>query len=218
VVGNRLVTVSTTKDSWASWEMHPSGEELVVLLEGRADFVLEEHEKERVVALERPGTCVVIPRGTWHTVRVDAPARLLFVTAGDDTQHRVAEPSAVKTAASPRFGGARPGAPAFVEIGVPSGEAAARFYRELFGWTIHEMGADNYWAQSPSVALGIHPGDEDRNMVPYFEVDDLAAAIARVRELGGNAPDPSDETPGFGTFVECRDPQGVRFGVCRPSS
>jgi predicted enzyme related to lactoylglutathione lyase/uncharacterized cupin superfamily protein len=214
VIGNRLVTVAAFSETWTSWEMHPEGEELVVLLEGRVDFVLEEGDAERIVSLEGPGTYVVIPRGTWHIARVAAPARLLLVTAGDGTQHRVAEPVAAKQVASPRFGAARPGAPAFVEVGVPSGSAAARFYGELFGWSIHEMGGDSYWAQSPSVALGIHCGDEDRNMVPYFEVDDLAVAVARVRELGGDAPDPGDETPGFGTF-ECRDPQRVRFGLHR---
>jgi predicted enzyme related to lactoylglutathione lyase/mannose-6-phosphate isomerase-like protein (cupin superfamily) len=209
----RLVTIGESTESWTNWEMHPQGEEVIVLLEGRVEFVLEVDGSERVVALDRPGRCLVIPRGTWHTARLCAPARMLFVTAGAGTQHRVAEPSTVAAKPMPQFGHARAGAPAFVEIGVPAGGEAARFYAALFGWSIHEMGNDNFWAQTPSVTVGIHPGDEDRNMVPYFEVDDLAVAVARVRELGGTAPGPSDETPGFGTFVECRDPQGVRFGL-----
>jgi uncharacterized cupin superfamily protein len=92
VLGNRLVTVSAFTESWGSWEMHPKGEELVVLLDGRVELVLEDGEQECVVVLERSGTCVVIPRGTWHTARISAPARVLFVTAGEGTQHRVAEP------------------------------------------------------------------------------------------------------------------------------
>jgi mannose-6-phosphate isomerase-like protein (cupin superfamily) len=89
----RLVTIGESTESWSNWEMHPQGEELIVLLEGRVDFVLDEGGSERVITLDRAGRSLVIPRGTWHTARVSAPARMLFVTAGAGTQHRVAEPS-----------------------------------------------------------------------------------------------------------------------------
>jgi len=34
-----------------------------------------------------------------------------------------------------------------------------------------------------------------------------------VRAAGGTAPDPGPAEPEFGRFVECRDDQGVRFGL-----
>jgi predicted enzyme related to lactoylglutathione lyase len=105
------------------------------------------------------------------------------------------------------------GAPSFIEVGAPSGAEARAFYGQLFGWSFHDMGRDSFWIQTPTLRLGLHSGDPDRNMVVYFAVADIEAAVARVRAFGGQAPDPGAEQPGFGRFVECRDPQGVRFGL-----
>lgn len=33
-------------------------------------------------------TFVIVPRGTWHTVRVHSPATLLFMRPGQDTENR----------------------------------------------------------------------------------------------------------------------------------
>jgi predicted enzyme related to lactoylglutathione lyase len=37
--------------------------------------------------------------------------------------------------------------------------------------------------------------------------------MALVREAGGQADPPAPEEPGFGRFSNCRDPQGIRFGL-----
>ena len=70
--------------------MHSAGDEVVVLLEGVADFVLDLDGGEQVVPLSEPGAFVVVPRGVWHTARVRAPSRALFLTRGDGTEHRPA--------------------------------------------------------------------------------------------------------------------------------
>ena len=49
----------------------------------------------------------------------------------------------------------------------------------------------------------------------YFRVDDLAAAVARVRELGGEADEVADYESGGG--VSCRDPQGLPFELWKPA-
>ena len=105
------------------------------------------------------------------------------------------------------------GAPSFVEIGAPSGTAVRSFFAALFGWSFHDMGGDNFWIQTPTLRFGLHPKDEDRNLVVYFAVEDIDAAAERVRVLGGQAPAPGPEQEGFGRFVECRDSQGIRFGL-----
>ena len=107
----------------------------------------------------------------------------------------------------------RPGAPSFIELGVPAGSRARKFFGEVLGWTFTDMGKDNFLAQTPSIQIGIHPNDPDATLVVYFLVDDLEAAIARVRAAGGTASEPGHEEAGFGRFSECRDDQGVRFGL-----
>lgn len=86
----RLVTFHAFDADWSSWEVHPNGDELVCLISGAVDFVLERAEGEATVELRGPGAFVLVPRGTWHTARVREPSSALFVTAGRGTQHRPA--------------------------------------------------------------------------------------------------------------------------------
>lgn len=84
----RLVMVFSFTESWPTWEIHPMGDELVVLLEGQATLVLDEPGGERTVELRRAGEFALVPRGTWHTARVATPCRMLFVTPGEGTENR----------------------------------------------------------------------------------------------------------------------------------
>jgi mannose-6-phosphate isomerase-like protein (cupin superfamily) len=70
-----------------TWERHPQGEELVYVLSGAVDFVLELPDGERVVEL-RAGEAYIMPRGVWHRQVVREPGDILFITAGKGTQHR----------------------------------------------------------------------------------------------------------------------------------
>jgi predicted enzyme related to lactoylglutathione lyase len=45
--------------------------------------------------------------------------------------------------------------------------------------------------------------------VPMWMVDDVAAAVRRVRELGGDATEP--ELQPYGLLSQCTDDQGGRF-------
>jgi predicted enzyme related to lactoylglutathione lyase len=108
------------------------------------------------------------------------------------------------------------GEPSFLEIGVPSGARARDFYRELLGWQFESMGGDNYFAATSTAGIGLHTDDPDALMVVYFTVADIEAAVERVRRLGGTAPQPGGGDERFGRFVECRDSQGVRFGLRQP--
>lgn len=86
--GRLTMLFSFTKD-WDSWERHPAGEELVVLVEGEATLVLEKAGGgEEVVALAKPGDFVLVPKDTWHTARTTTKTTMLFVTAGAGTDHR----------------------------------------------------------------------------------------------------------------------------------
>lgn len=84
----RLVSTYEFSEDWASWEQHPAGEEVVVLISGALEFVLETADGERKIALKQPGQFLLVPRGTWHTANVTDSATVLFITPGEGTGHR----------------------------------------------------------------------------------------------------------------------------------
>ncbi len=83
----RLVALHSFDESWTSWEMHPSGEELVLCTEGELELVQELAAGEHRVYL-RKGDYAVNPAGVWHTANCRGGCTALFITAGKDTQHR----------------------------------------------------------------------------------------------------------------------------------
>jgi mannose-6-phosphate isomerase-like protein (cupin superfamily) len=86
-----LVTTHSYDKDWPNWEMHPNGDEIVMLLEGSTTMVLEIGGGEKLVELNESCAYVVVPRGTWHTSRARGPCRMLFITAGEGTQTRAAQ-------------------------------------------------------------------------------------------------------------------------------
>lgn len=82
----RLVGIFHQDADWPTWEQHPNGEEVVVLLTGRADLIQWIDGAERVVPLE-PCQAVVNPPGVWHTARVHEAGNLLFITPGRGTEN-----------------------------------------------------------------------------------------------------------------------------------
>jgi predicted enzyme related to lactoylglutathione lyase len=79
-------------------------------------------------------------------------------------------------------------------------ELEDRTEREGQGWQTHGSGA----------SLGLHArgtGPGDRVSLPYFSVPDMDAALARVRDLGGEVIHPGDR------WSVCRDTEGNPFGL-----
>jgi len=62
-------------------EMHPDGDELLYLVKGAVDMILDEEAGERRLSLQ-PGQAFVVPRGVWHRVIVKEPCCLLYFTPG----------------------------------------------------------------------------------------------------------------------------------------
>jgi len=108
---------------------------------------------------------------------------------------------------------------AFLELGVEDAEKGRAFYEGLFGWGFEPGPSGQGWVIStPNVRAGMHPGDRGAAPYVFFAVDDIDAAIARVKELGGTVEemdvegdDSSQEQ--FGRFKLCRDDQGSPFGL-----
>jgi len=83
-----LVSTHEFDEDWTTWEIHPSGDEIVVLLSGAATLVLRRSDGDVRIQLAGPGAYVVVPRNTWHTARVSGTTRMLFITPGQGTENR----------------------------------------------------------------------------------------------------------------------------------
>ena len=81
-------------------------------------------------------------------------------------------------------------------IRAPDLARAKNFYAAVFGWTYTE---DNH-IQGSSPAGGLAEGEPGTDL--YFEVPDVKAAVARLRELGGEASDPTQSKSGWSGAAE----------------
>ncbi|MGI8668044.1 MAG: VOC family protein [Jatrophihabitans sp.] len=104
------------------------------------------------------------------------------------------------------------GEPSYLELGVPDPDAARRFFGSLLGWQSSDQGG-GATVETSTLGIGIHGSDPEAHFEVFFAVADLTASIARLVELGGSTVGERTRSDGFGHWVECRDPQGVRFGL-----
>jgi len=92
---------------------------------------------------------------------------------------------------------------------------ARDFWSSLFDWSFRGWDGPIEYHMTEGVDPGgaIYPADGDeRGPIVYFDVDDMDAAIGRVRELGGEADD-KQPIPGVGWFARARDTEGNRFSL-----
>lgn len=83
--GHVLVSAHRFDADWPTWEVHPDGDECVVLVDGAADMVLRGIDGDTRVPLTQPGDFVVVPAGTWHTARIATATSMIFFTPGAGT-------------------------------------------------------------------------------------------------------------------------------------
>ena len=70
-------------------------------------------------------------------------------------------------------------------------ERARAFYGDLFGCGFAPGNVpDGYQITGSDPPGGLHGGGSAERPEVYFGVDDIEAAVARVRELGGHSDDP----------------------------
>src|SRR5207248_2578782 len=80
-------TVGVSRFSEPShWERHPTGDELLHILEGEADVVTLT-DGGPVRSTVRAGSIFICPRGLWHRVLPRSPLSMLFATPGEGTEH-----------------------------------------------------------------------------------------------------------------------------------
>jgi mannose-6-phosphate isomerase-like protein (cupin superfamily) len=86
--GRILVASFQFDKDWPTWEIHPQGDEIVVLLSGAAQMVFDEKGRHRAVTLSKPGEYVIVPKATWHTAKITTPTSMLFITPGEGTENK----------------------------------------------------------------------------------------------------------------------------------
>lgn len=82
-----LVSATVSPEDWPHWEMHPGGEEVLILLDGGMTLILDAPGGERRVYMV-PGSTCVVPRGVWHRALVSEPSKFIALTYGAGTEHR----------------------------------------------------------------------------------------------------------------------------------
>jgi uncharacterized protein len=106
----------------------------------------------------------------------------------------------------------------YFTIGVPDADRAQAFYGGLFGWSFAPGTVPGgLHVQGTQPPAGVFGGGEPGVQV-YFRVDDIEAAVAQVRELGGEAADVQGSVASGGAYAQCRDDQGVPFSLFQPPS
>ena len=108
------------------------------------------------------------------------------------------------------------GQPVHVEIPADDTAKGREFWGSLFGWQFESYpGPFEYHMarisdQAGAAISNMEPGKH--GIRTYFDVDDINAGAARVKELGGEAGDPAP-VPGMGWFSVCKDTVGNDFGL-----
>jgi predicted enzyme related to lactoylglutathione lyase len=97
--------------------------------------------------------------------------------------------------------------------------ALQNFYGQAFGWEMQDvMDGGYYMAQpgsGPAGGVGQAPDGQSGHVTFYVEVDDPAAALARIEELGGRTIQGPMDVPGGPTIALFADPEGHVIGLVK---
>lgn len=86
--GGRLLGATAQTTDWPHWEMHPAGDEILILMSGAFALLIERADGVVDTIEMRAGSTCVVPRGLWHRGLAREPGQLIFITPGAGTQHR----------------------------------------------------------------------------------------------------------------------------------
>ena len=103
-----------------------------------------------------------------------------------------------------------------VEINAADADRAQGFYSGVFGWEVGPPMSPEMdyrmFQTAPDQGGAIVGTDEKGPLRIYFDTEDIDGAIAKVRELGGEAEEKTP-VPGHGWFAACRDTEGNAFSL-----
>jgi predicted enzyme related to lactoylglutathione lyase len=100
-----------------------------------------------------------------------------------------------------------------IEFPADDPDRARRFWTGVLGVELADRSdsdGEGWQTSGGALRLGVHArgkGPGDTHSLPYFSVDDIGAALERVRELGGEVIHPGAR------WAVCRDSEGSPFGL-----
>jgi predicted enzyme related to lactoylglutathione lyase len=110
-----------------------------------------------------------------------------------------------------------PGKIVHFELVAADADRATTFWSGLFPWDVGTSAMEGFdyrmFQTGDDQGGAIYPGENPgAGPIVYFDTDDIERSVARVRELGGEADEPSP-IPGVGWFARCRDTEGNSFSL-----
>jgi uncharacterized protein len=104
------------------------------------------------------------------------------------------------------------------EVTGKDGPALQKFYAQLFGWTVNDVGDGSGYGLVDAGEKGIGASQDGGpgGVTFYVEVDDPEAYLREAEKLGGTTVVPPTEIPNFGlTFAFFADPEGHVVGLSK---
>lgn len=111
----------------------------------------------------------------------------------------------------PQLNGSGPGEVSYITYEVTDSSAFRAFYSRVLFWTFQPGRIQDGWqVEQTHPMAGVAGGSTQQVTVPMWTVEDVDAAVARVREAGGTViEEPSQQA--YGKSAQCTDDQGTRF-------
>lgn len=111
----------------------------------------------------------------------------------------------------PELNGSGPGELSYITYEVPDSPSFREFYSRVLFWTFEPGRIEDGWqVRGTHPMAGVAGGSSRQATVPMWTVEDVDAAVARVREAGGTVIDEPSQQP-YGKSALCTDDQGSRF-------
>ncbi|HET9946839.1 MAG TPA: VOC family protein [Patescibacteria group bacterium] len=116
------------------------------------------------------------------------------------------------------------------EIEAKDKDRAKKFYEQIFGWEMQQMGKDmsDYVVvvtgdpkEPNGINGGMYQAQKEKELNAFrcvISVDDVKKSMGDVKNAGGKVLHGPDDIPGVGLYALCEDTEGNMFGILQPSS
>jgi predicted enzyme related to lactoylglutathione lyase len=96
-----------------------------------------------------------------------------------------------------------------------------KFYGDAFGWQLQDVMEGSYFMVNTggegdvAGGIGADPGGGSGSVMFYIQVDDPAAALEKIKSLGGSTVSEPMDVPNGPTIAHFADPEGHVIGLVK---